>query len=199
MENSKVHDEEAAPITNSTTSKPRTIKPPLIHVHGDINHVNLLDALKDKFKNAFRAKYTSNKLKIMFDNINSFTDLKAICKQENIEYHTYTVSAEKTCTVVLKGLIKLSESKICKSIKNQGLNPIACTEIPTLTRYPLYRVTFAPGTTMAQINNIRFIEHIKIYWEKFESGKPTIQCFRCQTHLRELQQKGSLRNVHWRT
>ena len=35
---------------------------------------------------------------------------------------------------------------------------------------------------MAQINHIRFIERIKIYWEKFESRKPTIQCFRCHAH-----------------
>ena len=34
----------------------------------------------------------------------------------------------------------------------------------------------------AQINHIRYKENIKIYWEKFESHKPTIQCFRCQAH-----------------
>ena len=179
MENNKIHDEETAPITNPITSKPRSIKPPPIHVHGNLNHFKLLDALKDKYKNGFQAKYTSNKLKIMFDNINSFIDFKAISKQENIKY---SCPKRTTYTVVLKGLIKLPESKICNSIKNQGLNPIACTEIPTLTKYPIYRVTFAPGITMAQINQIRFIERIKIYWEKFESRKPTIQCFRGQAH-----------------
>ena len=31
----------------------------------------------------------------------------------------------------------------------------------------------------SQVNRIRFIENIKIYWEKYESHKPSIQCFRC--------------------
>ena len=148
MENNKIHNEETAPITNPTISKPRPIKSPPIYVHGNINHQAI-----DKYKTAFQAKYTSNKLKIMFDNINSSTDFKAICKQENIEFHTYTVSAEKTCTVVLKELIKLPESRIYNSIKNQRLNAciIACTKIPTLTRYPIYRVTFVTTNKTHQI------------------------------------------------
>ena len=72
VKNNKIHDEETAPITNPITSKPRSIKPPM-YVHGNINHVKLLNALKHKYKNVFQAKYTSNKLKIMFDNMNSFT------------------------------------------------------------------------------------------------------------------------------
>ena len=168
----------------STDTNPRNIKPPPIYIHGNINHVKLLDALNDKYKNAFHVKFTSNNLKIMFENTNHFADFKNICKKENIQYHTYTISTEKTITIVLKGLIKLPVQRISNSnsIKNQGLNPIACTEIPTQTKYPVYRVTFAPGISIAQINHIRYIEHIKVYWAKFESRKPTIQCFRCQAH-----------------
>ena len=29
---------------------------------------------------------------------------------------------------------------------------------------------------------VRYIESIKIYWEKFESRRPTVQCYRCQAH-----------------
>ena len=36
IENSKIHDEEAVPITNPTTFKPRSIKPPPIYVHGNV-------------------------------------------------------------------------------------------------------------------------------------------------------------------
>lgn len=82
----------------------------------------------------------------MFTNLNDFNDFKIICKNENIEYHTYTISTEKTTTVVLKRLIWLPETKI-----RLGLNSIFCTEIPIHTKYPIYQVIFAPGTSMAQI------------------------------------------------
>ena len=57
----------------------------------------------------------------------------------------------------------------------------------------MYRVIFAPGTTLAQINHVRFIKNIKIYWEKYESHKPTIQCFRYQAQVVKLQQETSVK------
>ena len=87
---------EKTPTDKSTDTKPRNIKPPPIYIHGNINHVKFLDALKDKYKNVFHIKFTSNNLKIMFENTKHFADFKTICKQENIQYHTYTVSSKKT-------------------------------------------------------------------------------------------------------
>ena len=97
----------------------------------------------------------------MFTNIKDFTEFKAICVKENIEFHTYTVTSEKTLTAVLKSLIRPSLTRITENIRCQGLNLTHCVEIPTHTKYPIYRVTFASGI---------------IYWEKYESHKPT--CFR---------------------
>ena len=119
----------------------------------------------------------------MFQNIIDFKEFKEICHKENIQYHTYAIQSEKILTVVIKELIKLPDIVITNSLRAQGLTPINCTEIPIHTKYPLYRVTFAPGTTFARVNHcVRFIENIKIYWEKYESNKPAIQCNRCQAH-----------------
>ena len=49
-------------------------------------------------------------------------------------------------------------------------------------KYSIYRIIFFPGTTLANVNQTHFIEHIMVYWEKYESHKPSIQCFRCQAH-----------------
>ena len=118
----------------------------------------------------------------MFQNISDFKAFKEQCQNEKVRYHTYAISSEKVLTVVLKGLIKIPDKTILHSLKTQGLTPINCTEIPTHTRYPIYRITFAPGTTLAKVNHVRYIENIKIYWEKYESKKPIIQCYRCQAH-----------------
>lgn len=80
-------------MTLKKTSYPITPPPPplpTIYIHSNVNHTKLIDVLKDKYNNAFQAKYTSDKLKIMFANINDFFEFKTICLKENIEYHTYT-------------------------------------------------------------------------------------------------------------
>ena len=70
---------------------------PPSYINGNVNHAKLIDALKDKYNNAFQTKYTSGKLKIMFANINDFSEFKTICLKENIQYHTHTINTEKKC------------------------------------------------------------------------------------------------------
>ena len=154
-----------------------------IYIHGNINHAKLLEVLKTKYQNNLHAKYTSSKLKISFQNIEDFKEFKELCQLDNVQYHTYSISTEKVLTVVLKGLVKFPEKTIINDLKIQGVNPIDCTEIPISIRYPIiYRVTFAPGTTLARVNHVRFIKNIKIYWGKYETRKPVIQCYWCQVH-----------------
>ncbi|CAD1480416.1 unnamed protein product [Heterotrigona itama] len=116
---------------NATVTKQQNTK--LLPVYAHINHAKLLDALREKYNNAFQIKFTSNKLQIMFANLNDFAEFKTICQKENIECHTYTVRLEKTTTVYQKSRIKPH------------------------TKYLIYRITFAPGTIIAQINHIRSI------------------------------------------
>ena len=81
--------------------------------------------------------------------------------KENIEYHTFRRNG--ILTIVLEGLILLPEARIYENLKNQGLNPTCCSELPTHTRYSIYNITFAPAATLVQLNHIRYIENIKIY------------------------------------
>ncbi|CAD1470616.1 unnamed protein product, partial [Heterotrigona itama] len=119
--------ENTTPNSNLTITKPRNTKLPLIYAK--INHVKLLDALKEKYTNTFQVKFTSNKLKIIVPHL----------------FHT-TLSTEKTTTVVSKGLIKLPETRICNNIKNQGLNPAMHTN-------PLFNVSVVKHTgTSANCN-----------------------------------------------
>ena len=90
----------------------------------------------------------------MFTNITDFNEFKEICKTDNIEYHIYTIGSDKTTTVVLKRFIRLPIDRICESIVSQVLKAVSCIEMPTHTKYSIYRFTFVPGTTRAQINHI---------------------------------------------
>ena len=181
-EEKSANDTPGNTLTHAHTPEHENTKPPPLYIHGSVDHAALLDTIKTKYNDKFTAKYTSGKLKVNFHHIKDFKDFKDICQHDNIQYHTYSIATEKVLTVVLKGLIKLPSKTIINDLKAQGLNPLTCTEIPAPTKYPIYRITFAPGATLTKINHIRFVQNLKIYWEKFDSRKPTIQCYRCQAH-----------------
>ncbi|CAK9806277.1 Nucleic-acid-binding protein from transposon X-element [Anthophora plagiata] len=86
--------------------------------------------------------------------------------------------------MVLKGLLKINSEDILEELKAYNLNPIACREIQRdiSAEYPAYKITFAPRTTPQQIRKIGYIYKSRIYWEKYDSKKPFIQCYRCQAH-----------------
>lgn len=86
----------------------------------------------------------------MFHNIAEFNNFEDVCRKENIQFHTFAF--EKILTVVLKGLIELTEKTILNNLRSQGLKLINCIKIPTNTRYPVYRVSFVPGITLAKVN-----------------------------------------------
>ena len=83
--NNKITHENPAANSNAHIMKSQNTKLLPIYIHGNINHIKLLDALKEKYKNTFQVKFVSNKLKIMFTNLNDFNDFKTTCKNENME------------------------------------------------------------------------------------------------------------------
>ena len=88
-ENTDTHPQHIPVNTNGPD--PANTKPPPLYVHGQIDHYKLLEALKAKYQDKFQVKFTSGKLKIMFQNIIYFKEFKEICHKENIQYHTYAI------------------------------------------------------------------------------------------------------------
>ena len=131
----------------------------------------------------------------MFTNLTDFTDFKNICIKESIEYHTYTINTEKTTTAVLKGLIKLPGERIINSIKDQGLKPLHCIEIPTHTKFP-------DIPSNIRIRDLNSTNKSHTIHRKYQNilGKIWIEKTRCTmfplsspwTYVGKLQQKSSL-------
>ena len=117
----------------------------------------------------------------MFTNIKDFTQFKYLsASKKTLNFRPImSLPTTLTLTLLLIGLIRLSLSRIFENIKCQDLTSTHCAEIPTHSKYSIYRVTL-PGIILVQVNHISLIENIIKCWEKFESHKPTIH--RCQVH-----------------
>lgn len=64
------------------------------------------------------------------------------------------------------------------------IQALFCTEIQKdpNSKYPIYKITFPAEVTLQHIKKVSSLFLIRVYWEKFNSSKPFIQCFRCQAH-----------------
>ena len=50
-----------------------------------------------------------------------------------------------------------------------------------IKKYPIFVVTFKPGTDMLKVFRLRKLCHCIIRWEKFQNSRPIRQCFNCQS------------------
>ena len=49
------------------------------------------------------------------------------------------------------------------------------------TRYPVFVITFQPGTDIRKVLHLHKLCHCITRWEKFKSSRPVRQCFNCQS------------------
>lgn len=93
----------------------------------------------------------------MFVNQKSYIDFKAICVKENIEFRPYTISSEKTMSIVLKGLIHIPVARINKNLKSQELSLTHWAEMPTHTKYAICRNQIRAGYNISTSQPKNFI------------------------------------------
>ncbi|XP_043252535.1 proteoglycan 4-like [Colletes gigas] len=181
--NSQPSPKEQVTPPNDPTPSAAQGKPPPIFIHTHIkDHNGLCDLIKSTIDNKFEVKYLSNQAKVTLATTPDFLATKNLLTDSNIQYHTYSLTAEKTIAVVLKGLPKLPTDEILAEIQAKDLNALCCSELKRKIPSYLatYKVIFAKGTTLQQINHVRNVAHTRAYWEKYNSSRPYIQCYRCQ-------------------
>ena len=47
---------------------------------------------------------------------------KNLCRKDNIQFHTYTISSKKVLSIVLKGLVKLLDKTVINNLKKKTGN-----------------------------------------------------------------------------
>ena len=102
-------------------------------------------------------------------------------KAGNIQFFTHRPEHEKDKHLVIKGLPNLCARKIEEDLRVQGYEPLKCVQLKLKKPVPpIYMVTFNKDTDINEVRNIRYVCSIKIFWDKYRSGRVTTQCHRCQ-------------------
>lgn len=168
-------------VSTEITTKKST-KPKPIVVHGlPKNHVQYTNDVKDVVKNKFHLKYLGDKVKIFTEDLEDFNNLKESLVKKGTQFHTYSLSSEKKMMAVLKGVQRMNEAEVLDAIKI--VNPkVVSVKLLNKTNlyYPKFKVAFESDVTFNEIQSIRGVSGIKVYWEKYKARKGVTQCYRCQ-------------------
>lgn len=184
-QNTDMHQETTQ---NTEIDKPETqntikkIKPPPIIVHGQFEKIKMMnDLLKLKLKAPFHWNNTPNSSGLYLSNKEDWIICKEMFKSKKIEFHTFTWKDEKEHAFVLRGLHQEIEPEEIKDELNENeLLHVKNVYRMRGTKYPAYLVITTADITIRTIEQIRFVQHTKVRWDRHVNNKIIIQCHRCQ-------------------
>jgi len=91
--------------------------------------------------------------------------------------------------LVLKGIpLNILEEDVREELATHDIQTVCITEVTkmdkftqtVITRYPIFVITFQPGTNMRKLLQLHKLCQCIIRWEKFKNSRPVRQCFICQ-------------------
>ena len=163
--------------TNQTVTDKQKVKVPPIVLTGLLeNYADTIQGIKKFLKGEVKTQYTKYGLKVFTDNINDYNSLLAALQKQNAPYYSYALPHDKPKQKVLKGLPpNIETTSIQQELESLGLK---CTKValmkqkkdpPYLT--PIILVTFESTTNLNEVEKVKYIQLVKIYWERYRRSK----------------------------
>jgi hypothetical protein len=133
-------------------------------------------------------KTKSNRLLLYTKSTQDYNTALSEIQAAKLEYHTYPLPDTCKTRLVLKGIPpNVPEEDIRKVLAALGIKTVKICQITktdkstleVLTRYPVFVVTFSPGTDVRKLLQISKLCHCIIRWEKYKYSRPVEQCYNC--------------------
>ena len=182
-ENTDMHQEpQQSKVDQPRTQTVKKIRPPPIIVHGQFEQIKMMNnLLKIKLQAPFYWNNTPNSSGLYLNTKEDWTICKDMFKEKSIEFHTYTWKDEKEHAFVLRGLHQEIEPNELKEELNENeLLHVKNVYRMRGTKYPAYLVITSADITIKTIEQVKFVQHTKVRWDRHVNNKIMIQCHRCQ-------------------
>ena len=164
--------------------------PPILIYSFLTNHSSTLHKVNNKLSAPVEVKTKSNRLLLYTKSTQDYNTVLSEIQAAKLEYHTYPLPDTRQTRLVLKGIPPnvpeddIRETLAALDIQTVKLYQITKTDKSTrevLTRYPIFVVTFPPGTDMRKVLQISKLWNCIIRWEKYKHSRPVQQWYNCQT------------------
>jgi hypothetical protein len=153
------------------------------------NHSLTLQKVNNKLSAPVEVKTKLNRLLLYTKTMQDYNTVLSEIQAAKFEYHTYPLPDTLQTPLVLKGIPPIvpeediHEALVALDIQTVKIYQITKTDKSTqevLTRYPVFVVTFSPGTDVRKVLQISKLCHCIIRWEKYKNLRPVQQCYNCQ-------------------
>ena len=154
------------------------------------NHSTTLKQVNEKLTTPVDVKSKSHRLLLQSKSVTDYNMLLAAIQTTKLACHTYPLTDTSQPWLVLKGIppnVPVDEIQAELSAPELWagkISQITKTDKTTqtlATKYPVFFVTFQPGTDVHEVLKIKKVCHCTIRWEKYKNAKPLSQCFNCQS------------------
>lgn len=166
---------------NDKSSQAKSVKIPPIVIR---NNVKSFDEFKSEItclagEDKFKLQFTREGTKVFLEERGAYDALITKLKTNNSEFYTY--SMQKPKHLILKGLPKIEDNLI----KDEISKTVSCTRLIKIKQkseeyQPIYMASFDPATNLNEVRKIKYIQSVRIKWEKYKRSKGATQCYRCQ-------------------
>ena len=179
--------EDGAP---SQSKVHQTRIPPIVIYSYLTNHSPTLKQVNEKLSTPVDVKSKANRLLLYTKSTQDYNILLTEIRTAKLAYHTYPLPETTQPRLVLKGIPpNVPEEDIREELATHDIQTVRITQITkmdkttktVISRYPIFVVTFQPGTDMRKELQLHKLCHCTVRWEKYKNSRPIRQCFNCQS------------------
>uniref|UniRef100_A0A2S2PDP3 Nucleic-acid-binding protein n=1 Tax=Schizaphis graminum TaxID=13262 RepID=A0A2S2PDP3_SCHGA len=184
------NDNNTVPIQNPTDTlnvTPKVLRPPPIFVRGVYNFPDLCTKLIELIGvDNFCCKSSTDRVKIMTTNPESYRALVHFLKDQKAEFHTFQLKEDKPLRVVIRNLHPTTPTELIKSELEMRLFEVRQVSkvLHKVNKHPLplFFVDLEPTDQSNDIYNLTSLLHTLIKVEEPYKPKTLNQCSNCQDY-----------------
>lgn len=143
-----------------------------------------LDIVYKHAKNNHYIKYMRVGSKIQVDSMVAYVAIDKEMSLAKLKYFTHDLMAVRPTKFVINGLHEMPINEMDTVLRSNGLDPlnIQCVSVkkPRFDREHIYIIALPNTVTLSAVQQIRFINHVKVTWYKYTNkAKGPTQCRNC--------------------
>ena len=129
-----VENKNSTRSVNSNTTVKKQKVPPIVVYSYVKGHTETLKKLQALLKNPLSIKSKNNRTILYTQTLDDYKIVKKEISESNVEYHTYSIEADKELKLVLKGLPpNVTIEEITEDLQSKNINPVKITQVKKKT------------------------------------------------------------------
>jgi hypothetical protein len=188
LSDSDPDEEENGTPLSPPTKTPRI--PPIVIYSLLTNHSAILTKVNEQLTTPVNVKSKTDCLLLYTKSAADYNVLLSEIKSAKLAYHTYPLPEAVQPQLVLKGIPPnvpeedIRADLVARNIQVSRIFQLTKTDKEireVVTKFPIFVLTFSPGTDIRLVLQIHKLCHCIVTWEKFQNSRPVRQCFNCQS------------------